>query len=192
MMGPMKIYTKTGDAGETGLFAGPRVRKNHPRIAAYGDVDELNAVLGWVRSMDPPASVEALLAPIQHDLFAIGGELATVDLAKLHVRFNGPQRIAALESAIDELEGGLPPLSQFILPAGAPVAAALHVARTVCRRAERSVVELDAAEGTTISPDVLIYLNRLSDLLFVLARSSNSQLGVADVPWQQPVGDKNG
>lgn len=188
----MKIYTKTGDAGETGLFGGPRVPKCHPRIAAYGDVDELNAVLGWARSLEPPQSIESVLGPIQHDLFAIGGELAAVDPEKLPVRFNGLQRIAALETSIDQHESQLQPLKQFILPAGTPPAAALHMARTVARRAERSVVDLAATDGTTISPDVMIYLNRLSDLLFVLARSVNSQLGVSDVPWEQPVSTEKG
>ena len=182
----MKIYTKTGDAGETATFAGPRVPKDHVRIAAYGDVDELNAVVGWVRSCNPPETVDAVLQPIQHDLFAIGGELAAVKPEKLHVRFNGTARIASLESAIDRFEETLAPLQQFILPGGSSVAAALHVARTVCRRAERSVVTLVNEDGTTICSDVLPYLNRLSDLLFVLARSANSLANVADVPWQPP------
>jgi cob(I)alamin adenosyltransferase len=180
----MKIYTKTGDDGETGLFGGPRVSKDHVRIAAYGDVDELNALLGWVRTIELPPGCDVLIGSIQHDLFAIGAELATPRPAQHGTTFHGQSRIEALEQTIDEAESSLAPLKQFILPGGAPAAAALHVARTVCRRAERSVVTLAASAGTTISPEVLIYLNRLSDLLFVLARSANSHAGVADVPWQ--------
>ena len=148
-------------------------------------MDELNAQIGWVRTCEPPDSIDAVLGPIQHDLFAIGGELAAVDPQKLPVRFDGQERIAALEATIDEFESQLEPLKQFILPYGSRCSCALHVARAVARRTERSVVAL-IADGKTISPEVLTYLNRLSDLLFVLARSANSHANVADVPWKQP------
>lgn len=179
----MKIYTKTGDDGETGLYGGPRVGKDHPRVEAYGSVDELNAVLGVVRTHGPPADIDALLATIQNELFDLGAELATPDAATRKGPRVGPPQIAALEQAIDRYEEQLEPLRQFILPGGVAAAAALHLARTVCRRAERLVVTL--ARGESISPDVVIYLNRLSDLLFVLARATNRREGVVDVPWEQ-------
>jgi cob(I)alamin adenosyltransferase len=188
----MKIYTKTGDAGETGLYAGPRVRKNDLRIEAYGTVDELNAVLGLVQSTAPassqklPAEIESLLARIQHTLFDLGAELATPDPTARGTSFITPQEIAALERAIDSYEAQLPPLKTFILPGGVPGAAWLHLARTVCRRAERRVAALLEREVDKLSPHVLIYLNRLSDLLFVLARAANQAAGHADVAWQKP------
>jgi len=182
----MKIYTKTGDDGETGLFGGPRVRKDDPRIEAYGDVDELNATVGWVRSCEPPDAIDEILRAVQNDLFAIGAELATPDPEAHHMVLIDQVRIAALEQSIDQFEASLSPLKQFILPGGTPAAAALHVARTVCRRAERRIVTLDASAGRTISREIIVYMNRLSDLLFVLARSANSQAGAGDVPWQPP------
>jgi cob(I)alamin adenosyltransferase len=178
----MKIYTKTGDRGETGLFGGPRVRKDHPRIEAYGTVDELNAVLGKVRSGALPTDIDTLLAIIQNELFDLGAELATPDPAKHGTNLLGSVQIAALESAIDRYEATLEPLKQFILPGGASEAADLHLARTVCRRAERHLISLGASEP--ISGDLVIYLNRLSDLLFVLARVANHLAGQKDVPWQ--------
>jgi cob(I)alamin adenosyltransferase len=181
----MKIYTKTGDAGQTGLYGGGRVRKDAPRIEAYGTVDELNAVLGVVRAEALPADIDALLARIQHDLFAVGAELATVNPADMGTGTIGAADIAALEAAIDLYESRLTPLKQFILPGGTRSASLLHLARTVCRRAERRVVRL-AAESSheKVSGDLVIYLNRLSDLLFVLARATNAAAGQPDVPWQ--------
>jgi cob(I)alamin adenosyltransferase len=179
----MKIYTKVGDDGQTGLFGGPRVAKDAPRIEAYGTVDELNAVLGLARCADLPADVDGVLARVQHQLFDLGAELATPEPEKFNVRVLGAGQIAALEQAIDAFEVGLPPLKQFILPGGTPGAARLHLARTVCRRAERCLVSLAAAE--TISQELIIYLNRLGDLLFVLARVANFRAGKDDVAWQK-------
>jgi cob(I)alamin adenosyltransferase len=179
----MKIYTKTGDGGDTGLFAGPRVRKHHPRIEAYGAVDELNSLLGVVRAESPPREIDALLAQAQHDLFLLGAELATPDPAKLGMALLGEVHIERWEAAIDRYEAELPPLKEFILPGGTPVAAGLHLARTVCRRAERAVVALADAEG--IRPETIRYLNRLGDLLFVLARAANAAEGGVDVPWRK-------
>ncbi len=182
----MKIYTKTGDLGDTGLFGGPRVAKDDPRIEAYGAVDELNALLGLARSQNLPADIESLAAKIQDDLFAVGAELATPQPEKHNTSLVGQPLVQSLEQAIDQFEATLPPLTQFILPAGTPAAAALHVARTVCRRAERRIVTLARTPGADISPQLVVYMNRLSDLLFVLARAANSQAGVADVGWHPP------
>lgn len=181
----MKIYTRTGDAGETGLFAGPRVRKDSPRIEAYGTVDELNAQLGVVRQLATPVDqgIERLVADIQNDLFDLGAQLASPTGKAGRGVTTG--QIEALERAIDQYEGRLDPLSDFILPGGSPAAAALHVARTVCRRAERRVVELSGAAGESVAPEAIAYLNRLSDLLFVLARTANRLSGTADVAWQK-------
>jgi cob(I)alamin adenosyltransferase len=180
----MKIYTKTGDEGETGLFGAPRVRKDAPRIEAYGTVDELNACLGAVRAEPLAADLDELLMQVQHELFDLGAELATPDTAKRSLPGLGPKQIEALEQAIDRYEEALPPLQQFILPGGCQAAAALHVARTVCRRAERRLVTLAAQEP--ISPTLVVYLNRLGDLLFVLARVANQRAGRPDTPWQKP------
>ena len=183
----MKIYTKTGDGGETGLFGGGRIPKDSLRVAAYGEVDELNAALGLVRALEPQEFADALLQRIQRDLFTIGAELATPDPDKLHKALSrasaaiGESDIAALEDAIDGHQSRLEPLKNFILPGGAPKAAALHLARTVCRRAERAVVALSRHDQ--ISPAILRYLNRLSDLLFVLARAANAHAGRPDVKW---------
>jgi cob(I)alamin adenosyltransferase len=183
--GEMRIYTKTGDGGETGLFGGERVPKDHARVAAYGEVDELNAAIGLARALDPRDFEDALLQAIQRHLFTIGAELATPDRARLANALGGAPigdaDVATLEGAIDRLETGLPPLKTFILPGGAPKGAALHVARTVCRRAERGVVGL--AREVAISPAIGRYLNRLSDLLFVLARSANARAGAGELPW---------
>ena len=181
----MKIYTKTGDTGDTGLFGGGRVAKNHPRVEAYGDVDELNAMLGMVRAADPMPRVDEVLVPIQRDLFAIGALLATPDRDKMQKHLDKARvddaRVAELERAIDDGDAELEPLKSFIVPGGTPKAAALHVARTVCRRAERRVVEL--ASDTEIPQVVIIYLNRLSDLLFTLARVANRRAGAGEVTW---------
>ena len=181
----MKIYTKTGDEGETGLFGGERVPKDHRRVAAYGDVDELNATLGLARATAPADFEDPLLQAIQRHLFTIGAELATPDPARLARALGGPPlgeaEVTALERAIDRLDAGLPPLKAFILPGGAPKGATFHVARTVCRRAERTVVGL--AREIPVSPAIRRYLNRLSDLLFVLARAANARAGAGDLPW---------
>jgi cob(I)alamin adenosyltransferase len=180
----MSIYTKTGDSGETSLFGGGRVPKDHPRVAAYGDVDELNAAIGLAAASEPPAD-GALLQQIQRDLLSIGSILATpaperVARALAKADF-GEDRVTRLEQAIDGLSEELPALATFVLPAGVARAAALHVARTVCRRAERSVVALARMESV---PEALTaYLNRLSDLLFMLARAANHRAGRAEQPW---------
>lgn len=182
----MKIYTKTGDRGETGLFGGPRVRKDATRIEAYGTVDELNSVLGVARTQLGAGAIDTLVEAIQNDLFAVGAELATPDPAAHQTAMIGPQQIAVLEAAIDRHEEQLAPLKQFILPGGVPAAAQLHLARSVCRRAERRVVTLAHEPGETVSGDLVVYLNRLSDLLFVLARAANHEAQRADVPWRKP------
>jgi cob(I)alamin adenosyltransferase len=182
-----RIYTKTGDEGETGLFGGARVPKDDPRVAAYGEVDELNAAIGFAASLEPapPGADAAFLEMIQRDLFTIGAELASPDPTKVDKALGGPRigppQVGALEHMIDGHEAKLAPLKNFILPGGTPRAAAFHLARTVCRRAERAVVSLARREA--ISPDIVIYLNRLSDFLFVLARSANTQAGRPDVQW---------
>ncbi len=181
----MKIYTKTGDAGDTGLFGGGRVPKSHPRVEAYGDVDELNAVLGAVRAAGPMPRIDEVLVPIQRDLFAIGALLATPDRDKMRQHLEKARidasRISELERAIDDADRELEPLRSFIIPGGTPKASVLHMARTVCRRAERRVVELAAT--TEIPSVVVIYLNRLSDLLFTLARVANKRGGAGEVTW---------
>lgn len=181
----MKIYTRTGDQGDTGLFGGGRVPKDHPRVAAYGDVDELSSVLGVVRATQPTEFFDSLFQSIQRDLFSIGGQLAAPNpepvaktLAKAEL---APGRVEELERVIDGADGELPPLKAFILPAGTPKAAALHHARTVCRRAERSLVHL--ARESQVPPTFIVYFNRLSDLLFTLARLANHRAGGKDVTW---------
>jgi cob(I)alamin adenosyltransferase len=181
----MKIYTKTGDDGETGLFAGPRVKKDDPRIEAYGTVDELNSVLGLVRSAKPPADIDRLLACVQNELFDLGAELATPDPKSRGTNLITQQNVESLEKAIDQFDANLPPLKTFILPGGTPAAAWLHLARTICRRAERRVVTLGDEPNVSLSSLVVIYLNRLSDLLFVLARAANQAAKVEDVKWDQ-------
>lgn len=181
----MKIYTRTGDTGETGLFGGGRVPKDHPRVAAYGDVDELNSALGVVRATAGKQFFDSLLESIQHDLFSIGGHLATPDPERVRKALEkaalSPTRIAEFEQIMDIAEQELPPLRAFVLPAGTPSAASLHLARTVCRRAERSVVHL--AHAVAVPELFVVYLNRLSDLLFTLARLANHRAGVSDVTW---------
>ncbi len=181
----MKIYTKTGDGGETGLFGGPRVRKDDPRIEAYGAVDELNATLGLARTESLPPAIDELLVRVQNELFDLGAELATPDPAAHGTATLGPIHIAALEGAIDRHEATLGPLKEFILPGGARGAAVLHVARTVCRRAERRLVSLSHTPDEQVSQNPVVYLNRLGDLLFVLARCVNAAAGVVDVPWRK-------
>ena len=179
----MKIYTRTGDGGDTGLFDGTRVPKSDPRVAAYGDVDELNAWLGFVRASLTDAGLGTMLEQIQRDLFALGARLAD-PAHKIANRVTKAAVTAAditrLEEWIDQLESELPPLRRFILAGGSPGGAGLHVARTVCRRAERAIVGLgrDAVE-----PDLLTYINRLSDLLFVMGRAANRRAGAAEPEW---------
>ncbi len=181
----MKIYTKTGDSGETGLFGGGRVQKDDIRVDAYGDVDELNAVLGMARCIEVMPRIDEVLVPVQRDLFAIGALLATPDREKMALHLQKARideaRIAELEHAIDDAEQELEPLKAFIIPGGTPKAAALHVARTVCRRAERHVVRLQ--HEVDLPPLAVMYLNRLSDLLFTLARLANRRAGAGEVTW---------
>jgi cob(I)alamin adenosyltransferase len=183
----LKIYTRTGDEGDTGLFGGGRVPKDHPRVAAYGDVDELSSALGVVRATPPAEFFDGLFESVQRDLFSIGGHLATPDPEKVARALEKAElsdmRVAELERVIDMADGELPPLRAFVLPAGTPKAAALHLARTVCRRAERCVVTLAAHEA--VSDPARRYLNRLSDLLFVLARVLARQNGGAEVQWNR-------
>lgn len=178
----MKIYTKTGDDGTTGLFGGGRVRKASSRVSAYGTVDELNATIGLARASGLASEVDTLLAEVQSDLFVVGAELACVPGRedKLKMRLVDGTDAARLEAAIDRSESALPPLTSFILPGGSPQAAALHLARTVCRRAEREALAMD---DDSPRADLVVYLNRLSDLLFSLARGENVRAGVPDVPW---------
>jgi len=180
----MKIYTRTGDEGETGLFGGPRVPKDAARIEAYGTVDELNAALGLARCEGLPVDVDQSLGRIQNELFNLGAELATPDPKRQGTQYTSDVDIQRLEQEIDRFEKNLPPLGQFILPGGTRGAVLLHVARNVCRRAERRLVGLMREES--ISRHLLIYLNRLSDLLFVLGRVVNSAAGHADVTWEKP------
>lgn len=181
----MKIYTKTGDAGETGLFGGPRVRKDDLRIESYGTVDELNAFLGLARCEELPAEIDATLERVQNELFGVGAELATPDPARHDLAIIQETHVAALEQAIDTLDARLPRLKQFILSGGSRGAALLHVSRSVCRRAERQVVKL-AATGQDVAPRLIAYLNRLSDYLFVAARAVNCLAGVREVTWNKP------
>jgi len=179
----LKIYTKTGDLGETSLLGGVRVPKDHLRVAAYGDVDETNAALGAVRALAEPR-LGRLLFAIQKDLFAIGAQLAdpTHRVASKQAKSAlGALHVRRLEKAIDDRDGAMPPLRSFVLPGGTPAAALLHQARTVCRRAERSVVTL--AREADVDPRIIVYLNRLSDLLFVLARFENHRAGLAEERW---------
>lgn len=183
----MKIYTRTGDTGETALFGGMRVPKDSPRIRAYGNVDELNAVIGMAVSSSDDTKLIDVLRQLQNELFMVGADLATpygVKNSKT-VRVN-ESHITRVEREIDHHEQELNPLKSFILPGGATCASALHLARTVCRRAERVTFELSKVED--INKQVIIYLNRLSDLLFVLARVANARSGKKDIPWRP---DKN-
>jgi cob(I)alamin adenosyltransferase len=179
----VKIYTRTGDSGDTALLGGTRVPKDSLRVAAYGDVDELNALLGVALAEGVDADAE-LLRAIQRDLFALGARLADPTAAVASRREKAAltaQDVARLEGAIDAHEGGLPPLTAFILPGGSRAGALLHLARTVCRRAERAMVALHRAEP--LDPVLLAYVNRLSDLLFVLARAANHGQGSPEERW---------
>jgi cob(I)alamin adenosyltransferase len=180
----VKIYTKTGDAGETALFDGTRVSKADARVATYGEVDELNAVIGFARSAlatEAGTPLVEMLDQIQRDLFALGSRLADPShkvAGRVTKAAITPQDVTRLEEWIDRLEADLPPLRRFILPGGSPAGATLHVARTVCRRAERAMVALGEVDR-----ELLVYVNRLSDLLFVMARSANRRAGTPEVEW---------
>lgn len=179
----MKIYTKTGDSGETGLFAGGRVPKNHPRVEVYGTLDELNAMVGFARALGVDEETGTRLERIQHELFILGADMAT-PLSKSPdwlVRLSS-DLVDALETEIDMMEAELEPLRGFILPGGSPGGAALHVARTVCRRAERAIVSLMQRES--VNEAGLHYINRLSDWLFVAARLVNGRAGASEMKWQ--------
>jgi cob(I)alamin adenosyltransferase len=179
----VKIYTKTGDSGDTSLFDGTRVSKTDPRVAAYGDVDELQACLGVARAAGLPADLDDMCVSLQRDLFALGARLADPShkIAKRVEKIViNDDSVTRLEGWIDRLDAEIPALRHFILSDGAPAGAALHLARTVCRRAERAVLSLgkDAVE-----PIVIVYLNRLSDLLFTMARAANHRAGTTETPW---------
>lgn len=179
----MKIYTRTGDDGTTGLFGGGRRPKDDLRVEAYGTIDEANAAIGVARAAGLPASLDAVLAEVQSDLFTVGAELGCVpgEEAKLKMTLIGPNDAARLEKAIDAAEEGMPPLKTFVLSGGSAGAAALHLARCVVRRAERAVIA--AGRVSAVRSEAVIYLNRLSDLLFTFARRANHEAGVLDVPW---------
>ena len=180
-----KIYTRTGDTGQTALFGGGRVSKADVRVTAYGEVDELNAALGTVVACEPVELERDLLQEIQRDLFAIGGRLASPNPAKVDKALQKaqvtPTRITALEAAIDRADAELKPLTAFVLPGGTMKGALFHVARTVCRRAERAVVAL--AQDQAVPPEIVAYLNRLSDLLFTLGRLANARAGSLEKTW---------
>ena len=183
----MKIYTRTGDSGETGLFDGTRVSKSDARVATYGDVDELNAWLGFARSrVAGQSEIVDMLVQIQRDLLALGARLAdprkkiAERVTKIQI---GAEAIARLEAWIDSLDSTLPPLRRFILAGGSEGGSALHVARTVCRRAERAMVALRASADHAIEADLIVYVNRLSDLLFVMARVVNVRADAAEIEW---------
>jgi len=177
----MKIYTRTGDQGETGLFGNERVSKCDPRIGAYGTIDELNAVLGLARSEGLPARCDEIVSRLQNQCFDLGAELATPDPVARGTAILEPADIAEQEEFIDELEQLVPPLRAFILPGGTKAAATLHVARCVCRRAEREIVQF--RQQAPVREIVLEFMNRTGDLLFVLARAANAAEGTEDVPW---------
>jgi cob(I)alamin adenosyltransferase len=179
----VKIYTKTGDSGDTSLFDGTRVRKTDPRVVAYGDVDELQACLGVARAAGLPADLAEMCVSLQRDLFALGARLADPRhkiAARVEKIVINDESVARLEGWIDALDTEMPPLRHFILSDGCPAGAALHLARTVCRRAERSILSLGAGGA---EPVVLIYVNRLSDLLFTMARAANHRAGSPETPW---------
>lgn len=177
----MRIYTKTGDKGTTGLVGGSRVSKTDPRIRAIGEVDELNAALGWVRTATLPQDLDEILREAQARLFDLGAELATPEVSKFNNAFLDESDVLRLERSIDSMDDELPPLASFILPGGSEAAARLHLARSICRRAERAVLEL--RESSEIRDVAISFLNRLSDWLFTAARTTNHRLGVEDVEW---------
>ena len=182
-MQPVKIYTRTGDAGETSLFDNSRVSKADPRVDAYGEVDELNACLGAARAAGVDADIGGILESVQRQLFAVGARLAD-PASRIAERVTkaavGDEQVRGLEETIDRLETELPPLRRFILPGGTAAGSLLHLARTICRRAERRVVGLGA---DAVEPEVVVYLNRLSDALFVIARAVNHRAAVPETEW---------
>jgi cob(I)alamin adenosyltransferase len=178
----MKIYTKTGDGGQTGLYGGTRVSKTSQRIAAIGSVDEANAALGVAAELSK--ELGTTIRWIQSRLFDVGAELASLPEARVSSALLTPSAISKLESSIDEMEPDLPLLKNFILPGGTPAAAALHVARATVRRAERDVIALSESENAQIRPDLIVFLNRLSDWCFMAARWANFAAGTAEVPWK--------
>jgi len=184
----MKLYTRTGDDGTTGLFSGARVSKDHPRIEAYGTVDELNAVLGLVlaacdRGHAFERRTHEVISALQSRLFDIGADLATPEGAKQQAKIHriDDADVSEAEAWIDEMESANPPLRTFVMPAGTEVAARLHLARTVCRRAERTIISLGSIEP--VGDPLLRYMNRLSDLFFAMARRANHERGIPDAPW---------
>ncbi|MCL2778869.1 MAG: cob(I)yrinic acid a,c-diamide adenosyltransferase [Polyangiaceae bacterium] len=183
----MKIYTKTGDDGTTGLYGGTRVKKNSARVEAYGTVDELNAVIGVAQASHPDPFTSDVLTHVQVDLFTLGAELACAPgkESKLGIALLDATDAERLEHAIDDAEKTLAPLKNFILPGGSLLGAMLHLARTTCRRAERSVLAIDAIDDEPVRREVVVYLNRLSDLLFTLARRANAEAGVAEIAWHR-------
>ncbi|MCX6133336.1 MAG: cob(I)yrinic acid a,c-diamide adenosyltransferase [Ignavibacteriales bacterium] len=179
----MKIYTTTGDGGETSLFGGRRVPKDALRIEAYGTVDELNSALGVARAWKPAKDIDGILGSLQNDLFVLGADLATpAEKRNVLIERIQQEHITQIERIIDTVEALLKPLSSFILPGGTHVAAQLHLARTICRRAERFVVKLSREEP--LDPHAIVFLNRVSDLLFILARYANQVDGVEETPWK--------
>ena len=179
----MKIYTKTGDGGETSLFDGTRVSKTDPRVDAYGEVDELQASLGAARASGLPSDLDEMCVTMQRDLFAVGARLADPShriAARVQKAVVTDDHVARLEAWIDGLDAELPPLRHFVLSGGTPAGAALHLARAVCRRAERAVLSLGAE---AVEPVVLVYINRVSDLLFTMARAANHRAGVSETEW---------
>ncbi len=185
-----RIYTKTGDTGSTGLYGGGRVRKDDPRVDAYGEVDELNATLGVAAAALRDEELRGFVKKLQDELFTLGAELATPDPASVRKQVVplGEEAIAWMERTIDAADGEVPPLRKFVLPGGDPGAAQLHVCRTVCRRVERRILAF--SDVAPVRPEVIRYLNRLSDLLFMLARLANHRAGVAEPTWDPPLEPK--
>lgn len=182
----MKLYTRTGDDGKTHLVGGPRVAKDDPHIEACGTVDELNSLLGLVRTEVLPSDIDKTLHRIQHELFGIGADLATTGAVGAEMLHIGDQQVQQLEQEIDRYDATVPPLREFILPGGSRTAAMFHMARTVCRRAERRVVSLQSAIGNShTQSSITCYLNRLADLLFALARVMNARACVTDENWRK-------
>ncbi len=177
----MKLYTKKGDKGYTSLFGGTAIKKNSARLHAYGTVDELNSLFGLILSQKPDSTITEIIKELQNQLFILGADLATLLSKKTKIKRIGKDEIETIENWIDEFDGQLPELTSFILPGGSPAGSTLHLARTVCRRAERFAVELKD-EGA-VTEESIIYLNRLSDLLFVLARYQNFKTGIEEMKW---------
>ena len=185
-----KIYTKTGDRGETSLGDGTRVSKRHPRISAFNNLDEVNSMIGFARSLNPSMRIDKILEQIQNDIFVLGADLATpCREAKRPIPRIKEEHVKFLERTIDACEDKVPELRNFILPGGASAAAALHMARAFARRAERKIIDITQVEE--LNPQILAYANRLSDCLFVLARLANFEVGIKDTPWVSPKGDQD-